>query len=173
MRKVASNSEVTVKAYAGTTGILLAFNLTDESKFKGLLGFAISRKRTGQPEKPNSPLEVMDTDGFKFLNLIVWPLHASNDWGCNSVADEWSQVGVKRDGKQLICLLLAQQNEQPSITLGDAGRCHLKHVAGTLRCVNQEHQRQPQGCGCASAESCTLGARPDFGARLSGKHFGP
>jgi PLD-like domain len=71
MRKTESNNEIIVKAYAGTTGILLAFNLKDESKHKGLLGFAVSRKRQGTPEKPNSPLEAMDTDGFKFLNGML------------------------------------------------------------------------------------------------------
>lgn len=34
---------ITLKVYAGTTGILLAFNITDELK-EGLLGFAIRRK---------------------------------------------------------------------------------------------------------------------------------
>ena len=34
---------ITLKAYAGTTGILLAFNVTDELK-DGLLGFAVRRK---------------------------------------------------------------------------------------------------------------------------------
>lgn len=71
MREIASNAEITLKAYAGTTGILLAFNLKDDSKRKGLLGFSVSRKRHGTPEKPNSALEVMDTDGFKFLNGML------------------------------------------------------------------------------------------------------
>src|ERR1051325_2567468 len=79
MRQFASNNEITIKAYAGITGILLAFNLKDDSKRKGLLGFALSRKRNGIPEKLNSPLEAMDTDGFKFLNgMLVFPGQAHN-----------------------------------------------------------------------------------------------
>jgi phosphatidylserine/phosphatidylglycerophosphate/cardiolipin synthase-like enzyme len=79
VRKLESNSEISIKAYAGTTGILLAFNLMKDNKNKGLLGFAISRKRHGQPEKPNSPLEAMDTDGFKFLNgMLPFPGQAHN-----------------------------------------------------------------------------------------------
>src|ERR1700674_5445698 len=79
MRKCVSNNEIAVKAYAGTSGILLAFNLTDESKHQGLLGFAISRKRQGQVEKIYSPWEAMDTDGFKFLNAMqTFPGQAHN-----------------------------------------------------------------------------------------------
>jgi phosphatidylserine/phosphatidylglycerophosphate/cardiolipin synthase-like enzyme len=79
VRALKSNNEISVKAYAGTTGILLSFNLKDDSKQKGLLGFAISRKRQGQPEKLNSPLEAMDTNGFKFLNgMLPFPGQAHN-----------------------------------------------------------------------------------------------
>jgi phosphatidylserine/phosphatidylglycerophosphate/cardiolipin synthase-like enzyme len=42
MRKSANKNGITVKAFAGTTGILIAFNVTD-AKRKGLLGFAVER----------------------------------------------------------------------------------------------------------------------------------
>lgn len=43
MRKSTSTNGITIKAFAGTTGILLAFNVTD-AKRKGLLGFSIERR---------------------------------------------------------------------------------------------------------------------------------
>ena len=43
MRITQSANGITVKAYAGTTGVLLAFNVTDARR-TGLLGFAIERK---------------------------------------------------------------------------------------------------------------------------------
>ena len=42
MRTTKSANGITLKAYAGTTGVLLAFNVTD-AKRVGLLGFAIER----------------------------------------------------------------------------------------------------------------------------------
>lgn len=49
MRKLKKNAEDTfrVKAYAGTNGVLLAFDLDKERK-PGLLGFAIEQKETGK-----------------------------------------------------------------------------------------------------------------------------
>ena len=43
MRRIRENNGIRVKAYSGTTGILLAFNIHPEKR-KGLLGFAISRQ---------------------------------------------------------------------------------------------------------------------------------
>ncbi|VAW72358.1 hypothetical protein MNBD_GAMMA12-1747 [hydrothermal vent metagenome] len=43
MRRIAENNGVRVKAYSGTTGVLLAFNLKPEKR-KNILGFAISRE---------------------------------------------------------------------------------------------------------------------------------
>jgi phosphatidylserine/phosphatidylglycerophosphate/cardiolipin synthase-like enzyme len=104
MRKVESNDELTVKAYAGTTGILLAFNLRKEESHQGLLGFAISRKRHGAAEKPNSPLEAMDTDGFKFLNGMLPFPHQDHNPGdpiptnkCPIQKFRWSDYAVRPD----------------------------------------------------------------------------
>lgn len=43
MRKTVLQNGIIVKAYAGTTGILLAFNLQNDADREGLLGFAIQR----------------------------------------------------------------------------------------------------------------------------------
>lgn len=43
MRKSQSLNGITVKAYAGTTGVLLAFNVTEQRR-RGLLGFALERR---------------------------------------------------------------------------------------------------------------------------------
>ena len=43
MRVTAQKNGITIKAYAGTTGVLLAFNVTD-AKRKGLLGFSLERR---------------------------------------------------------------------------------------------------------------------------------
>ena len=45
MRRIAEENGVTVKAYSGTTGVLLAFNV-EPNKRQNLLGFAISREIT-------------------------------------------------------------------------------------------------------------------------------
>ena len=52
MRKLKKNSDDTfrVKGYAGTNGVLLAFDLA-ESKKQGLLGFAIEEKEEGKPAR--------------------------------------------------------------------------------------------------------------------------
>jgi phosphatidylserine/phosphatidylglycerophosphate/cardiolipin synthase-like enzyme len=43
MRKTVSQNGITVKAYAGCTGVLLAFNLDDDKEREGLLGFSIQK----------------------------------------------------------------------------------------------------------------------------------
>jgi hypothetical protein len=50
MRELKKNPQDTfrVKAYAGTNGVLLAFDL-DEALKPGLLGFAIEQKEDGKP----------------------------------------------------------------------------------------------------------------------------
>ncbi len=57
MRKLVTNAQDTfrVKAYAGTNGVLLAFDL-DESRKQGFLGFAVEQKEGGKPWQwlPNS-----------------------------------------------------------------------------------------------------------------------
>ncbi len=50
MRKIASDNDVHVKAYAGTTGILLALNI-ETQKRAGLLGFALEKKKGGDNKK--------------------------------------------------------------------------------------------------------------------------
>src|SRR4051812_15838828 len=42
MRTAATNNGVSVKAYAGTTGVMLAMDI-DQAKLPGLLGFGIER----------------------------------------------------------------------------------------------------------------------------------
>ena len=51
MRKSARKNGVGIKAYAGTTGVIVAFNI-DDAKREGLLGFAVERKigKTGEKE---------------------------------------------------------------------------------------------------------------------------
>ncbi len=66
MRKSVLQNGITVKAYAGTTGVLLAFNLKDDANRKGLLGFAIQKNDEdflpamipfpGQPHNPGDPI---------------------------------------------------------------------------------------------------------------------
>jgi hypothetical protein len=50
MRRLITNAQDTfrVKAYAGTNGVLLAFDLAEERK-AGFLGFAIEQKESGKP----------------------------------------------------------------------------------------------------------------------------
>lgn len=70
MRITKSANGITMKAYAGTTGILLAFNITDELR-PNLLGFSLERLKPGtkkwewmeglmpfpgQPHKPGDPI---------------------------------------------------------------------------------------------------------------------
>ena len=45
MRTTKTAKGITVKAYAGTTGVLLALNVTD-AKRAGLLGFSLERKHS-------------------------------------------------------------------------------------------------------------------------------
>jgi phosphatidylserine/phosphatidylglycerophosphate/cardiolipin synthase-like enzyme len=47
MRATESANGITVKAYAGSTGVLLGFNVTEKRR-KGLLGFAVERKLDGK-----------------------------------------------------------------------------------------------------------------------------
>jgi phosphatidylserine/phosphatidylglycerophosphate/cardiolipin synthase-like enzyme len=66
MRKSVSENGITVKAYAGCTGVLLAFNLDDDKDREGLLGFAIQKNNKdflpamipfpGQQHDPGQPI---------------------------------------------------------------------------------------------------------------------
>ena len=47
MRATETENGITVKAYAGSTGVLLGFNVTEKRR-KGLLGFAVERKLEGK-----------------------------------------------------------------------------------------------------------------------------
>jgi len=75
MRVTKSNNDMVVRAYTGVTGVLLAFNIHDESKKNGLLGFAIKRKRQGDPPaqgaKPAPGAPAMDAEGFSWLNGML------------------------------------------------------------------------------------------------------
>lgn len=51
MRVTQSNGDVSVKAYAGSTGVLLAFNTTARVRRK-LLGFTVSERRGDRPLRP-------------------------------------------------------------------------------------------------------------------------
>lgn len=69
MRVTAVASGLRVKAFAGVTGVLLAFNLECDNDRKGLLGFAIERRRAGE-------------DRFKWLcGMLDFPgrKHAEGD----------------------------------------------------------------------------------------------
>lgn len=50
MRAIGQSGGVSVKAYAGTTGVLLAFDLRPD-RLAGLLGFAIERQGGNRPHK--------------------------------------------------------------------------------------------------------------------------
>ncbi|MBA3749132.1 MAG: phospholipase [Solirubrobacterales bacterium] len=50
MRAVGQSDGVSVKAYAGTTGVILAFGITPDRR-EGLLGFAIERRGGNRPHK--------------------------------------------------------------------------------------------------------------------------
>ena len=89
MRNRASNNGVSVKAYAGTTGVLLGMNV-EPRKREGLLGFAIERwdDRSGKREwlenllpfpgmerKPGEPLptNVAPVQKFRWSDYRVYP----------------------------------------------------------------------------------------------------
>ena len=66
MRKSVNQNGIIVKAYAGSTGVLLAFNLEKDSDREGLLGFAIQKNGgdflpsmipfPNQPHKAGDPI---------------------------------------------------------------------------------------------------------------------
>jgi hypothetical protein len=79
---------VAVKAYAGTTGVLLAFNLGEEDR-RGLLGFAVERRPDGEdwewlrgmlafPAMKRAPGELIETNRapiqrFRWSDFRVFP----------------------------------------------------------------------------------------------------
>lgn len=89
MRITKTANEITVKAYAGTTGVLLAFDVTNKRR-EGLLGFALERltpKATqwewmtgmlnfpGQPHVPGAPIptNIAPIQKFRWSDYAVWP----------------------------------------------------------------------------------------------------
>lgn len=88
MRVAAKDNGVAAKAYAGTTGVLLAFDV-DEKRRKGLLGFAIEREGGNRPHQwlqgmqrfpgeEHKPGESVDTDKapvqkFRWSDYRVYP----------------------------------------------------------------------------------------------------
>jgi hypothetical protein len=81
MRRLITNAQDTfrVKAYAGTNGVLLAFDLAEERK-PGFLGFAIEQKESG---KPWQWLLNPEMDGLLLMNknksIEEWPAEP-RDW---------------------------------------------------------------------------------------------
>lgn len=90
MRDIKTANGVTVKGYAGSTGVLLAFNLENDSARHGLLGFAIERREGNQnkyrwlcgmldfPNHPHDPGEPIDTNKapiqkFRWSDYAVHP----------------------------------------------------------------------------------------------------
>ncbi len=89
MRKMAQVGNLSVKAYAGTTGVLLAMNI-EPAKREGLLGFALERlaKATGKkefltgmlhfpgmPHKPGEPIPTNEApiQKFRWSDYRVYP----------------------------------------------------------------------------------------------------
>jgi phosphatidylserine/phosphatidylglycerophosphate/cardiolipin synthase-like enzyme len=90
MRATQTANGLTVKAYAGSTGILLAFNLNQDAAQKGLLGFAIERREQGEqkfqwlcgmldfPNRPHQPGALLQTNKapvqkFRWSDYAVHP----------------------------------------------------------------------------------------------------
>lgn len=88
MRESSEAHGVAVKAYAGTTGVLLAFNLGEEDR-RGLLGFAVERRPDGEdwewlrgmlafPAMKRAPGELIETNRapiqrFRWSDFRVFP----------------------------------------------------------------------------------------------------
>ena len=89
MRKSVTQNGLIVKAYAGVTGVLLAFNFEKDDTHKGLLGFAIERKNPdgsneflhgmvpfqGQPHNPGDPIptNTAPIQKFRWSDYTVKP----------------------------------------------------------------------------------------------------
>ncbi len=83
MRKSVLQNGIIVKAYAGTTGVLLAFNLQNEADRGGLLGFAIQRDDAaflpamipfpGMPHNPGDdiPTNLAPVQKFRWSDYTV------------------------------------------------------------------------------------------------------
>jgi PLD-like domain len=88
MRAIGQSDGVSVKAYAGTSGVILAFDVA-EDKRAGLLGFAIERSGGNRPHKwlggglgfpgvPRDPLDPLTSDKapiqkFRWSDYTVFP----------------------------------------------------------------------------------------------------
>src|ERR1700761_8774079 len=76
MRKSVLENGIIVKAYAGATGVLLAFNLQKDADRDGLLGFAIQKNGKtflpamipfpGQAHEPGQPIPTNQAPVQKF-----------------------------------------------------------------------------------------------------------
>jgi phosphatidylserine/phosphatidylglycerophosphate/cardiolipin synthase-like enzyme len=112
MRKTANNDAVSVKAYAGTTGVILAMNV-EPAKRVGLLGFAIERlDRTsgrkgwlrgmlqfpGVTHRPGElvPSNVAPIQKFRWSDYAVYP-ETEYDYMIQPVYGAWNQP-VLADG---------------------------------------------------------------------------
>ena len=88
MRAASKDNGVTLRAYGGTTGVLLGFDI-DEAKREGLLGFAIERTGGNRPHRwlegllnfpgfehnPGDPVasNVGPIQKFRWSDYAVWP----------------------------------------------------------------------------------------------------
>ena len=89
MRKSVSENGIIVKAYAGSTGVLLAFNLEKDSDREGLLGFAIQKNGgdflpsmipfPNQPHKAGDPIpsNIAPIQKFRWSDYTV---HAGTNY---------------------------------------------------------------------------------------------
>ncbi|MGH7456670.1 MAG: hypothetical protein ACRENG_35305, partial [bacterium] len=92
MRKTARENGVFVKAYAGTTGVILAMNVDDDRR-QGLLGFAIERRdRQDGGEKWLSGR--LNFPGKFFKPGMLTPTKAAP-----IQKFRWSDYGVEPDGE--------------------------------------------------------------------------
>jgi hypothetical protein len=88
MRQRRTRKGIAIKAYAGTTGVLLAFNVTKVRR-RGLLGFAIHREGGGAEDRwlrgllrfpseladPNTPVDSSEApiQKFRWSDYSVYP----------------------------------------------------------------------------------------------------
>ena len=110
MRKTARKNGVTIKAYAGTTGILLAMNI-EPARRAGLLGFAIERRQgsSGAPEwlsgmlpfpgmvtQPGEPIptNMAPVQKFRWSDYRVYP-DTQYTYTVHPVYGDWRQPTVE------------------------------------------------------------------------------
>lgn len=109
MRKTVKQNGVSVKAYAGTTGVILAMNVTPQKR-AGLLGFALERRTgsypkewltgmlnfPGVPHRPGDlvPTNVAPVQKFRWSDYRVYP-DAEYEYTIHPVYGAWNKPVVK------------------------------------------------------------------------------